>query len=146
MIPPRWFREKWGDTLQNIVGQELYLGACENVQMVKKSAEGYLGKYMTKSGEEVAKVKEDGNEWMLPHQWWFSTAEMKRWLRARMSCGQATGQLLDSLVYEALLEDSLPDGLWIRPILIELTDMSFHAGWIGRLSGHLKVDIDNIRL
>ena len=144
-IHPSWFRHAWGEVLEGIVGHSLYLGACENVQMVRRSAEGYLGKYMTKAGAEIEKVREDGNEWMLPRQWWFSTTEMKSWLKRRMSCGHATGQLLDALVYEALMEDTLPEGIWLRPIMVELDQLTLHAGWIGRLTGELKVDIENMR-
>lgn len=43
--------------------------AC-NLQWVRKSAEGYLGKYMSKGVSEVSRAKVDGFERWLPKHWW----------------------------------------------------------------------------
>lgn len=51
-----------------------------NLQRVKKSAEGYLGKYMSKGTKVVAKLVADGFCGWLPKQWW----AMSRTLAARI--------------------------------------------------------------
>lgn len=123
----------WGEVLEAAVGEKLYLGACENVQQVKKSAEGYLGKYMTKSGEEVKEVIDAGQEWMLPRQWWFSTAALKRLLKARSVRGVNTGRLLDEVVGYLLGKTAPGEGVWLREIVVDLEGFKYHAGWVGKL-------------
>lgn len=51
--------------------------AC-NMQWVKKSAESYLGKYMTKGCQVVNKMCADGFSGWLPKQWWSISAALGR--------------------------------------------------------------------
>jgi hypothetical protein len=52
------------------------------VKAVKKSAEGYLGKYMSKGGKDVAKfTKEDPKRTDLPTHWWHCTKGLRTILK-----------------------------------------------------------------
>lgn len=127
------FRSAWADILQSIVGHSIETRYLENVKQVEKDAGNYLGKYMSKSQNEIEKVLADGNEWMLPKQWWFSTKEMKTWLKSRTSRGARCGQLLESLVHEVWDNPGLYPDLWLRRLSIRLDDFDYTAGWIGKI-------------
>lgn len=143
------FRKAWAEVLEGIVGNPIETRYLENVKGVEKDAANYLGKYMSKSQNEIEKVLEDGNEWMLPKQWWFSTAEMKGWLKSRTCRGSATGVLLECLVEEIWDNPGDYPGLWLRKVSIRLDDFDYTAGWIGKmpqawvddLSGMLKLTV-----
>lgn len=49
-----------------------------NMQCVKKSAENYLSKYMSKGADSVAKVAESGLSNLLPKQWWSCSRSLSR--------------------------------------------------------------------
>lgn len=51
--------------------------AC-NMQAVKKSAENYLSKYMSKGADAVAAVVVDGLQELLPRQWWSCSRSLSR--------------------------------------------------------------------
>ena len=127
------FRQTWADILQGIVGHPIETRYLENVKEVEKDAGAYLGKYMSKSQNEIEKVVEDGNEWMLPKQWWFSSKEMKTWLKARTARGSKCGKLLESLVHEVWDSPGLYPDLWLRKVSIRLDDFDYVAGWIGKI-------------
>lgn len=127
------FRETWAQILEGIVGHSIETRYLENVKEVEKDAGNYLGKYMSKSQNEVDKVREDGNEWMLPRQWWFSSKEMKDWLQSRTFRGKSTGRLLETLVHEVFDNPSVYPDLWLRKVSIRLDDFDYTAGWIGKI-------------
>lgn len=127
------FRQAWADILQLIVGHPIETRYLENVKEVEKDAGNYLGKYMSKSQNEIEKVREDGNEWMLPKQWWFSTKEMKCWLKSRTKKGAKCGLLLESLVHEVWDNPGEYPDLWLRKIEVDLDGFKYVAGWIGKI-------------
>lgn len=127
------FRQAWADILEGIVGHSIETRYLENVKEVEKDAGNYLGKYMSKSQNEIKKVIDDGNEWMLPKQWWFSTIEMKKWLKSRAKRGAKCGQLLEMMVHEVWDNPGSYPDLWLRKVSIRLDDFEYTAGWIGKI-------------
>ena len=127
------FRQAWADILEGIVGHPIETRYLENVKEVEKDAGAYLGKYMSKCLNEIEKVLDDGNEWMLPKQWWFSTKEMKNWLKSRTKRGAKCGQLLEMMVHEVWDNPGLYPDLWLRRLSIRLDDFDYTAGWIGKI-------------
>lgn len=138
------FRSAWKEVLEIILGHSIYSEALENVQGVRKSAEGYLGKYMSKSQNEVEKVKENGDEWMLPKQWWTSTKEMKEWLKSKTFSGKVTGALLESLVLEVWDRPGVYTDIWLKRIQVDLDCFKYTAGYIGRISQDLVSDLQHL--
>lgn len=51
--------------------------AC-NLQVVKRSAEGYLGKYMSKGSKAVKEIVESGFTGWMPRQWWNCSRTLRR--------------------------------------------------------------------
>lgn len=83
-IKPQEFRESWlraigtqVEKLEECENKE----SCENVERVKKSAEKYLGKYMSKGLKAVQQNAEKLSEYGFPSTWWNATHDMKRWVK-----------------------------------------------------------------
>lgn len=70
-ISPEAHDAMWREALSLALGDDVgeVRSAC-NLQWVKKSAEGYLGKYMTKGTKVVNRLIEEGFDGWLPKQWW----------------------------------------------------------------------------
>ena len=63
--------QMWRETLSVVLSHPVgELNSACNLQRVKKSAEGYLGKYMTKGSKVVSRMMEDGFKGWVPGQWW----------------------------------------------------------------------------
>jgi hypothetical protein len=56
----------------------LDFSSAENIQMVRKSAETYLGKYMSKGAELIASWQSMFESFPIPHTWWNCSLAMKR--------------------------------------------------------------------
>lgn len=109
---------------------------------VKKSAERYMGKYLSKgSGECLDEFIADLGECSVPPAWWFMTADMRQQVKAETAQGPNTGVLLDAVIQNAL-NDGLGDIFeWIRPVMIQFTDRPVHIGWCGRLKAGTRDDL-----
>lgn len=109
--------QMWYDALADACGDAIpsVRSAC-NLQRVKKSAEGYLGKYMTKGCKVVSKLIADGFCGWMPKQWW--------------SISQSLGRLIDKETLDvrefAEWLNDVADGegagvwLWHRNVDIEM--------------------------
>jgi hypothetical protein len=73
-----WLRELVKRILTKVVGvKKIKTNASCDIQKVKKSAVGYLGKYMSKGGKIIETIKKDGKQSMLPRSWWGMTKELR---------------------------------------------------------------------
>ena len=76
-IDATWLRELNQRIVSRITGnQDIPMGRVDT-QKVRKSAANYLGKYMSKGGKVVDKIKEDGKANLLPRSWWGVTKELR---------------------------------------------------------------------
>ena len=81
-----WARETWRRILANRIRDicaDIPLPRCE-LEMVRKSASGYLGKYMSKGGEVLERVKEAMPALALPSQWWGCDASTRGNIKKRV--------------------------------------------------------------
>jgi hypothetical protein len=78
-ISADFLRELNHRIITRIVGNnDIPTGASVDIQRVKKSAANYLGKYMSKGGKVVDKIKADGHASLLPRTWWGMTKELRQ--------------------------------------------------------------------
>lgn len=76
-ISTEYHDQIWKETLEIVLGEDIpELRAACNIQTVKKSAEGYLGKYMSKGVKVVRQLAEEGFVGWLPKQWWAATRRL----------------------------------------------------------------------
>ena len=94
---PGEFREMWASVCGSYLFQEKEWSACENVQMVRYSAGGYLSKYMSKG---VGGVPPRGDEtgWSLPTAWYNMPSRMRRYIRENVRKDRDLMELLETFV------------------------------------------------
>ena len=76
-ISPGRYVEMWSAAIAEVTGHPLTSTPVVDVQRVKKSCANYLGKYMSKGGEIVATIIDQGQAAQLPSHWWGSTCNLK---------------------------------------------------------------------
>lgn len=107
----------WRSALQVASGVEIEaISAACNLQRVKKSAEGYIGKYMTKGAKSVSAMVERGFSGWVPKQWW----NMSRSLRRRIDVETRTPHDLACWLYEAAEEEGSKVWDYHRDVLLEM--------------------------
>lgn len=111
--------------------------AC-NLQWVKESAEGYLGKYMTKGTQIVSELCEAGFEGWLPKQWW----AMSRSLSARIDDETRDVTELSEWLNDVAEIEGADVWLWHRDIQVEIfTGQTITVARYGRLSPYMTQQI-----
>ena len=135
-------RAWWAEALRRYSGCSLPHDPRVELTPVRKSAERYMGKYLSKgSGEALDGFIEDLGEDSVPGQWWFMSADLRHRVKSETASGPNTGTLLDAVIQNAL-EDGLDDIFeWIRPVMMTFTDRPVHIGWCGRLKASAKDDL-----
>lgn len=138
---PEDFDRCWKEVLApylELTQDEYEWSASSNVQRVKRSAEGYLGKYMSKGKEDCRLYREAGYTGVFPSSWYTISNSLRRAvLRAKVSIFQELGEWLRECVYRC------PDDVfeYVREIKIDITNgwhppmekMEKVIGWCGRL-------------
>lgn len=135
-------RDWWERALVRISGCELPHHPRVETAPVKKSAERYMGKYLSKgSGECLDEFIADLGEESVPPAWWFMTADMRQQVKAETAHGPNTGTLLDAVIQNALSDGCEDIFEWIRPVMVTFTDRPVHIGWCGRLRADTRDDL-----
>ena len=96
----------------------VYRGSVENLTAVRKSAEGYLGKYMSKGEREVARYCRLYGEDCIPTGWYSIHTDLVRMVKARIISDPLLITALDGVVRTGSAEPFL----FIRPIKLETED------------------------
>lgn len=124
------FDKMWSQTLENILGKPVDVGSACNVQRVKASAEGYMGKYMSKGAKVVESVKAAGLEEWLPRQWWSMTRALSCLVAAKTKVLRDDSEFL----WNACLDDDSPILLFCRPVILEnKMGVKYVAAFYGRV-------------
>jgi hypothetical protein len=79
-LSPQAVRQAWQRAVEarltSYTGQ-LDFSSVENIQMVRESAEAYLGKYMSKGTELIASWRSMFEHFPIPHTWWNCSSTMR---------------------------------------------------------------------
>lgn len=135
-------REWWEKALSRFSCCPLPHHPRVEVAPVRKSAERYMGKYLSKgSGEALASFVQDLGEESVPPAWWFMTADVRYQVKAETSRGPNTGAVLDSVIQATLDDGDLSVFEWIRPVSIVFVDRPVFIGWCGRMRADLRDDL-----
>lgn len=111
-------QEAWGRCIERWSGEPLPLPPRVSLERIKKSAEGYLGKYMSKGAKAVQSVADAGMEDWLPKQWWGCDRKLKgKVKKAETVVSEAPEPVCD-------LFNSPPDGMWqyLKKVKVEFSD------------------------
>lgn len=86
LISANWCRQTWRRILANRLGYvcaDIPQPRCE-LKLVRRDAAGYLGKYMSKGGKILERIKEAMPTLALPSQWWGCDASTRRDIKGRI--------------------------------------------------------------
>jgi hypothetical protein len=97
-ISPSEVRKAWLRVISKRLGREVSSCAVENIQAVRKSAAGYLGKYATKGSKQAAEVASQHGAEFLPGQWWNMSSSLKSKVKRACKKGDKAGLVLESIV------------------------------------------------
>lgn len=131
VLTPVQIRDIWRNTLRRYHSfyESANFDSSENVQCVKQSASGYLGKYLSKGGAEVAEAAEKCPD-ALPSSWYYCSLALRRAVlgaRVRLSGGMAE-QFLRAV------ERGFEGLLYLRRVTVTSSDgTEFGIGTYGRL-------------
>jgi hypothetical protein len=85
VLSPGRHDDIWRKSIQSVLcGPVQSVSSACQLKRVEKTAEGYLGKYMSKGGAAIAAIVEDGFEWALPRQWWSCSRSLSRRMKSQM--------------------------------------------------------------
>ena len=104
-----------------------------NVQPVKKSAAGYLAKYMSKGASEIADMAEDVGWAAIPRQWWNLTKDARDWVKSELLQGDEVGAFLLATV-GAIFRHVVPFAevfYSLHEVMMEIDGRSVGVGWRG---------------
>lgn len=92
------FRALWRRAIVARVPQysEVSFSASVDTQKVKQSAEGYLGKYMTKGSGQIQAIleRDPGMQEFIPSSWWNCSLNLRRAIGNRITGGRKTAREL----------------------------------------------------
>lgn len=129
-VTPDEVREMWRSALGKHLPDDTYWGACENMQRVRKSVSGYLGKYLSKGAAAIASIRDAGLSDYLPSAWWNCTYELRRLVLSQVLTGTQVGDFLEYICSRQLSEFFS----YLKPIEIACGDgFKFVVGYAGRL-------------
>lgn len=134
-ISPATFRNAWEKIVRNVVKdipESISFSSSEEVRAVKKSAVGYLGKYMSKGVAALTSMKERDKSLVVPHTWWNMNKAMRDWVKREIV--SIPQEICEMIVNGVLLgeRDLIP---WFKKIEIESVEgWKVVVGIMGRTS------------
>lgn len=106
-----------------------------NVQPVRKSAGGYLSKYMSKGSAEIAAMVEDVGVEAIPRQWWNLSKEARDWVKGELAHGDEAGRVLLATV-EGIFKGVVPFRsvfYSLHEVMLDIGGKPRGVGWRGSL-------------
>lgn len=103
-----------------------------NLQAVRRSAEGYLGKYMSKGAKDVEKyIKADPNRNDIPSHWWHCTKELRQIVKGLVKTVPVP--IVESILwnFEYLIEEKIV--LYCKEVFKEINGEIRTIGYAFRL-------------
>lgn len=139
-VTPVEVREWWLSALSRKAGVPVFSRSCEKLHMVRKSAAGYLGKYMSKGTDGAAKLAAISGWQCVPRQWWNLSKPARDAVKRATSRGRAAGRVLDSIVqaYFAGTDSGFPGCLFCYQLDAACGPIT--VGYGGRLRHDLASD------
>lgn len=122
-----------------------------DTKQVKKTAAGYLAKYMSKGVAEIEAFAADCGWDAVPKQWWNLSKPARDLVKKYTCVGDATGALLEAVVNHALDEQELKIFHVLQPAILAYDGKERIVGWFGVLTTGIRLELvkmirDNSRI
>lgn len=136
-------RAWWQAAIERIIGRELPRAPRVETAIVKRSVERYIGKYLSKGGDDLLGqfVADLGFE-SVPGQWWFMSNYLKKKIKAGTLGGRNLGALLESYIEHAVTSGTGAGFEYIRHVDMKWEGKLLTVGFVGRLDSETKLDLD----
>jgi hypothetical protein len=112
-----------------------------DVQQVKKTAAGYLAKYMSKGSAEIEQFAEDCGWDAVPGQWWNLSKPARDLVKRFTYEGDEVGALLESVVNYTLASQELHVYHVFQPAILDYDGKERIVGWFGVLTQEFRSDL-----
>lgn len=126
------FRSWFKKLIERVGEVELEREPRVETKLVKKSAENYLGKYMSKGSGEMEKIVEDLGEESVPGQQWNMTKQMRDWVTSEMVESSEYGDLVQLYIDMHVAGISRLPGWWHR-VEVDIGGRTLSVCWIGKI-------------
>jgi hypothetical protein len=73
--------EIWNRVISNALGRRIEMPSAANIQQIKKSAENYMSKYMSKGSKVAVDMVDRKETKLLPKNWWGATLSLRNWVK-----------------------------------------------------------------
>lgn len=134
-------RRIWIQCIKQYFSSETRFDSTENVQGIKKSVAGYLGKYMSKGISQIQEVIDAGFEDWLPSAWWLMNFDLRREVKNNIVSGKEVGSFLNWLCHNVMAG-------WIRwfaPVMIKRSDgTEYSVGFGGSFTAQGMAEVKKI--
>lgn len=79
-LTPEWIRDKWRNAVVNATGndKEIKFDTSTRIERIHKSADGYIGKYMSKGCKVTRQVIDQGMQHLLPACWYVCSNGLRK--------------------------------------------------------------------
>lgn len=94
ILSPREVRDSWSKAVSRFCSEEYDFSASENCQRVRRSAEGYLGKYLTKGTKTVRRIIDEGCIHNLPSTWYSRSLTLAKRVNRQVRRSASVGDFL----------------------------------------------------
>lgn len=112
-----------------------------DTQQVKKTAAGYLSKYMSKGSDVIEAFADDCGWDAVPGQWWNLTKPTRDLVSKFTLQGDDVGLLLRSVIDHAMEFCEL-DGFWgLNMAMLDIGGKLVQVGWYGGLKEDTRLDL-----
>lgn len=123
-IKPGWVQATWQRILQSFIGRPIKTRSSTRIERVRKSAVGYMAKYLSKGCEQLKEIKARGLGKYLPRSWYSMTDSLRK--------------RVDATTYKMKVDDSaLPvilafPGLKVKPVEVDMgSQKPVLVGYVG---------------
>lgn len=122
----------WKASLEHILRTTVDVKCACNVQQVKKSAESYLSKYLSKGCGSMNEWREEGLSEFFPPHWWGMSSALRARVRGQTYYGETVGLELEKLVGCSEHVE------YVRTITIKWDGHDVNVGKYGRLKAGIR--------
>lgn len=112
-----------------------------DTQQVKKTAAGYLSKYMSKGSSEVEQFADDCGWDAVPSQWWNLSKPARDLVKKYTRKGDDVGHLLQAVVQHSLGFQELSQFHVLCPAIVNYDGKERIAGWFGVVTAEFRREL-----
>ena len=112
-----------------------------DTQEVRKTAAGYLSKYMSKGVAEIEEFAKDCGWDAVPGQWWNLTKPARDLVKKYTHEGVETGHLLQSVIDHAIHTCDMSPFWGLNMAVLTIGKAQVMAGWYGGFKEEVRLDL-----